>query len=141
MCARALIGWLLLLLSTTGSAATINVLADGTYPPGVYEIPATVVPTGYTVGYVRLSRAAWTDPTTRVDWVSQLSQDSGASWEVLVSGGARGGVVIDASTELPRAYSTIGAILPQPANAGRRIKATVTISGGPVTSSVSVELQ
>ena len=133
-----------LLLAVSASAAPTFeaiLVPEATYPTGVYEVPAVAVPTGYSVGYIRVSRDVWLDPETRAEWTIFLSQDAGSTWTLLSRGSATGGIKVDPRTGLPNPFSKIGASLPQPANTNRRVKATVTISGGPITTTISAELR
>ena len=144
---RWMVGLLgLLMLAVAVWAATpfeAVLLPEATYSAGTYEVTAVSIPTGYTVGYIKLDRSNWTNPATRVNWSVWLSQDGGVSWDndqPIASGGANGGVQIIPQTGLPRAYSLIGASLLQPDNPNRKVKATFTVIGE-VTTTLSAGLR
>jgi hypothetical protein len=119
------------------------VLPEATYAEGVYEVPPVSIPTGYTIGYIKLARALWTNAATRVDWVIYLSQDDGVTWgdPPMAAGGSTGGVFIDQRTGLPFPHSLIGASMPQADNPLRKVKATFTVSGGSVTTTLSAGMR
>lgn len=136
---------IMLLASTRVWAAAptliIPIAPEATYSVGTYTIAPQTVPTGYTLGYMRLSRAAWPNPSSRVAWDIQLSHDAGSTWTPLALGGVGGGVILHPVTGVPLTYSEVGAPLDQPANTNRRIRATFVVSGGSVTTEVSARLE
>lgn len=137
---RWLVRSLLVCALAVGAAQAVTpiettVLSESSYSVGEYTFTAVNVPTGYTVGYVKISRASWA-AGSRIDWNIQLSQDGGSTWAVIAAGGAPGGVSIDPHTGLPRPYSLISAPLAQPENSNRKIRGTVTVSGDSATVTV-----
>jgi hypothetical protein len=115
----------------------VTILSESTYSEGTYEIPSVAIPSGYTVGSIKLDRTAWLNPAATVEWHLHLSMDGGKTWEEPhVAGGARGGIVMNPRTGLPATYSSISVALPEPGNHNRRFKGTVVVSGGTVTTTV-----
>lgn len=136
-----------LLLYGMGHAATpveTPVLSEATYSVGVYTISPVSVPPGYTRVYIKLMRALWLDPGTRASWLIEVSQDGGTTWDTdppAASGSTPGGISINPQTGLPRPFSLIYAALPQPGNPNRKIRGTVTVAGGPITTTIYAGLE
>jgi hypothetical protein len=135
--------WLLLSsVAWAGQPGEITeVLPEATYSVGAYGPFVYNVPPAYNVGYLRMSRAPWTNALSRISWTIDISYDSGATWTPLVAGSAPGGAAIDPSTGLPYVYSEIGAPLPQPENPNRRMRGSFTVSGASVTTEVTARME
>jgi hypothetical protein len=131
----------------------VTILPYAEYSEGVYETPAVNVPTGYTLGYIKINREEWLDPATRITWSIELSQDSGANWQTIVSAGSDGGLRLCPSSPVwrfnsccagpgaPLTCSLVGTSLLQADNPNRQVRGTVTVIGGPVTTIVSAGAQ
>jgi hypothetical protein len=122
------------------------VLPQASYSIGSYAIGAQTVPLEYNVGFIRLSRGLWTDPTRQINWAIEISYDSGSTWTPLIAGSSVGGIVHGYCKPQPCIgpvieYSEIGAPLAQPSNPNRRIRGTFEVSGGSVTTEVSARLE
>lgn len=122
------------------------VLPAGTYPVGTRVLGPANVPVGTSEIELSLDGAAMTDPALHVAITLDLSLDSGVTWNnphpqadpfpvgMTLDGGAKnrqGGAL---------ARYTIGTFLPDSTNPNRRVRATVVISGTPLTTSGTLSL-
>lgn len=126
--------------------ASSVVLAPGTYAIGTRTLGPANVPLGVTAIELALDGAAMTDPALHVAITLDLSLDGGATWNdphpavdpfpvgMTLDGGAKN------RQGDPLAAYTIGTSLPDPTNPNRRVRATVVISGTPLTTSGTLSL-
>lgn len=114
--------------------ATSVILPPGSYGPGTFTLPAAPIPTGITRVTVQVDRASMVSGTLHIDWTLELSQDSGTSWLPWGGAGTVGGAISDPATGLPFSVSSFTVAVPNPANAGRRLRGSVTLTEAVVTS-------
>lgn len=112
------------------------------YPAGAHQIPARNVPDGATVLYFEFARCTTAAPTiwpnvgTTLAIMCEGSTD-GITWTEAGRFTAVGGIHVSYGRE-----SLVSAGLwPMPPFANRRVRATVTISGGPLRTKGMVEFR
>ncbi len=114
-------------------------VASRDYPAGTQPIPSTAIPAGLSSVRLTLTRESW--PDTGGDVISMLidlSLDGGATWTPGFLGfTAPGGVLFDRLGNV-RATSSAFRDLPEPANANRRVRGTVTLLS-PLRTAVTIE--
>lgn len=126
--------------------ASQTVLPPGTYPIGTQALGPATVPVGITEVKLALDGAAMTDPALHVFIGIDISLDNGVTWNsphpaadpfpigMTLDGGAtnrQGG---------PLAAYSLSCNLPDPSNANRKVRATVTIAGTPLTTTGTLTL-
>lgn len=126
--------------------ASTVILPQATYPIGTRTVGPANVPQNATKVEMALDGAAMTDPALHVSMTLDLSLDNGATWNLphpqvdpfpigmTLDGGALN------RQGLPLATYTLGTQLPDPTNANRKIRMTVTISGTPLTTQGTVTI-
>jgi hypothetical protein len=119
---------------------TFTILPQGTYPVGTRTLPAANVPQGAISATLALSRAQWLDPAVKVSARFELSVDGGVTWSPDPSGQSVwpwGNFPLTFESEgdpSGRGTSNVNGDLGDPTNPNRKIRGTVTISGGPLTT-------
>lgn len=127
--------------------ATTTVLPQGTYQPQTRLLGPVTVPQGATELTFTFDRTNWTDPAVTLAITIDLSLDGGATWNNPPEQAAplpfgftsEGGGGLDKHGN-PRTETTGTTSIPQPTNTQRRLRATVTIAGGPLTTNGSVTI-
>lgn len=122
------------------AAQTIPVFS-GTLQPGTRTLPPTVVAVGKTALTLSIDRTNWTDPAVTASMSADLSVDGGVTWlNGWVAFTAMGGPNQAPTPMNPNPnISYVNTDLGDP-NANRKIRASVTIAGGPLTTTVTVVL-
>lgn len=125
------------------------VLPQGTYPIGTRILGPAPLAQGVTTFTLALDGAAMTDPALRVRLDVDLSLDGGATWAADAPGPTfnpfplfmtlSGGATDRAGNPLPT-YFLSSTQIPAPASSTRRIRATVTIAGAPLTTAGTLTL-
>jgi hypothetical protein len=104
------------------------------------------VPTGLTAAKVTIDRTNWTNPAITLSLTIDISLDNGVTWNsphpavdpFPVGLTAEGGIILDKNGQVEQ--TTIQAVpMPQPANANRRLRATLVVAGGSIPTTVTVE--
>lgn len=108
---------------------TSTLLPTAVYGPGTLAFGPVAIPVGITGVTAIIDRAALVSPTLRIDWTLELSQDDGQTWEAWGGAGTIGGP--------PFTTSSFTVALPQPANAARKLRGSVTLTEA-ATTSVSI---
>jgi len=101
--------------------ATVLVLPALSRNPGTTAFGPVAVPTGITQIEVQLDRAGMASETLRIDWALEVSQDSGATWLSWGGASTAGGPPLTG-------VSSFTIALPNPSNAGRRVRGSVTLN-------------
>lgn len=119
-------------------ALPLGTYADGTHAFGPFNLQNSIWRLGADIQRCTTAEpTVWPNKSSTVAVTLELSFDGGATWQ---SGGgftAEGGIHVKADgTELP--YSSFR--FPVPAGTQRRVRGTLTISNGPILSSVGVTL-
>jgi hypothetical protein len=121
------------------------------YAIGSHNLGPVALNVGLRRVAITLERSEWTDPASKVDARFELSLDGGTTWSPNPSGerdfpwgpfpvtfSAFGGIILGKDGQ-PSLLSGFVTDLPQPSNPDRRIRGTVTISGGTVRAPVTIE--
>jgi hypothetical protein len=109
------------------SGKPIRVSPRATYPPGTYNLPTRNLSVGQTSVTASATRETWPDNGGDVlSLITNISYDSGKTWQLLLGFTTPGGIIIDPSTQQPATVSTATTVLPQPNNPNRVISGTVT---------------
>lgn len=111
------------------------------YPPGVIALPQTPVPVGIDRAHLTLDAVQWTDPQTLLSVQLWLSYDSGVTWLPGGGGTARGEPDRRGKTGLPLTTVAFMWTWPEPDNPNRRVKGTLTLSGGSLQTSGVLTLE
>jgi hypothetical protein len=128
-------------------ASSTVVLPQGTYAIGTRVLGPATVPLGLTSVELVLDGAAMTDPALQVTLVIDLSLDGGVTWNSPhpdVDPFPIGATFVGGATNEhgggPLDFYRRGVDFPQPTNAARQIKATITIAGTPLTTKGTLNL-
>jgi hypothetical protein len=113
--------------------ASITFLASGSHAAGTYSLASTSVPLGIVQATLTLDRALWTLTARTAAVTMDISFDNGATWQSLGGFTAQGGTVTDPAG-VTALVSSFTVDLPQPANANRRVRGSVVITGGAVNT-------
>jgi hypothetical protein len=110
---------------------------------GVNTFGPLAVPSGASEADFRVDRTQFLDPASSVNGVLEVSQDSGSTWQAQGTFGDHGGIPGTDPGDPPIAdFYMLGLNLGDPTNVNRRVKLTLTVTGGPfVTSGGSVALR
>jgi hypothetical protein len=108
--------------------ATVLTLPIISQPAGVYLFGPATVPLGVVRATAKIDRVPLVSATLRIDWTLELSQDAGVTWLQRDAAGTVGGSVINPRTGLPFTVSSFTQTLPNPTNANRRVRGSVTIN-------------
>jgi len=107
---------------------TTQVFSSRNYQPGTYNIPSTAIPVGVTKVTMTLNRTNWTNPASKVAFFFERSPDGGATWLFEGAFTAEGGAVTGpdgtVATQTSATFS-----FPDPTNANRKVRGTLTVSG------------
>lgn len=120
--------------------AVITVFPHGTLAVGVHQIGPVSVPQNISAFSLALARAEWTAGVD-LDMKMDLSLDDGATWNEPAADvtpwplglTAEGGIALD-KNGVPYVSTTLSAGVPNPGSTTRKIRATVTVSGGPLVT-------
>ena len=126
--------------------SSTTVLPHGTYAVGTQLLGPAAVATGLTQASLALDRGEWLAGGTLALTID-LSLDGGVTWNsphpdvdpYPVGLTAEGGVALD-KHGVAYTQTILTVPLPQPASTTRRIRATVTIAGGPLTTTGTLTL-
>lgn len=118
--------------------AVTRVLPLGSYPDQTRALGPVALPTGASSISLSLLRCTpsnltiWPNASTTVALNADLSLDGGTTWQPWFTFTSQGGQVTPegGSTVAPTTYFTTS--IPAPANANRKVRATLTITGGPL---------
>lgn len=103
-----------------------------TYQAGTANLGPATIPLGVTYFRLALSRAFWTDPAVTISAQIWISWDGGDTWQFFGGWTDNGGDHYgDGGVLMTESYLAVAPI-PEPENTQRRIKAMVTIAGGPL---------
>jgi len=107
------------------------VVARGVLTVGKLAIGPVAIPLGVVAVGIVLSKANWLSPAVRASIQVDVSMDSGANWT------PRGGFIDE-----PGAGADVHAVLTarEPNNPNRLVRATLTVAGGPLDTTISVRL-
>lgn len=122
-------------------ASTI-VLPQGTYPIGTRTLGPANVPQGVSSVELQLDGTQMTDPALHLTVGLDLSLDGGATWASTNPGVATDPFPVAMETQggsktrtgAPVPIYNLGTNIPSPSSSTRQIKATVTITGTPLTT-------
>jgi hypothetical protein len=92
------------------------------------------VPEGLTRFVVTIDTTQHLNPGVVVTLGVEMSQDAGATWQVLTTTARGGGVVTDEDTGAGITTMHIETLLPQPNNLQRRLRFGMQIEGGSLTT-------
>lgn len=119
------------------------VLPLANYPNGTRTVTARVIGDDATKLKLEIQRCTsaapsiWPNASTQLQVDLEVSYDGGSTWLAAGGFGAAGGVHVSrGGTELPITFGRFGV----PAGTNRQLRATVTISGGPLRSSATLEV-
>jgi hypothetical protein len=122
-----------------------TVLPQATYHPGTRTTPNLSVAQGMTGVTIEFDKTlGWTDPAVTLDVTLDLSLDGGATWNTPaadvvpfpVGFTAEGGG--NDKNGVPYTSATLSTSLPHPELTNRRLRATITIAGGDLTTSAAI---
>lgn len=105
----------------------IRVLANKNWQAGTHSFDSTVVPVGVTTIRAAIDRADL-DLDAYIKWSLELSQDAGVSWLPWGGAGCSGEPFIDPNTSQDSLVSWFIVNLPNPSNADRRIRGSMTLN-------------
>lgn len=121
-------------------------IPQATYQVGTRNLGPFNVPNGATNVTLTFDRSQWTDPAVKLTARFELSLDNGATWSPNPAGQptwpwgsfpvtitSEGGVIGVPSTQQSIA-------LPDPTNTQRKVRAVVTVAGGPLTTTITVDV-
>jgi hypothetical protein len=123
------------------AAQTIPVFS-GTLQPGTRTLPPTSIPVGDSVLTLSIDRANWTAPAVTASMSADLSFDGGVTWLngwvafTAIGGPNQAPTPINPNPNMSFVTTDLG----DPNNANRKIRASVTTAGGPLTTTVTVTL-
>ena len=117
---------------------TTVILPMAPYPAGTYTMPSTAVPLNISTVKVAVDRTLWADPAVTVDARMEWSFDGGTVWSPGGGWTANGGTMFlrDGTTVSTESFASF--VMPQASNPNRKIRGSVVVAGGTVTSSVSL---
>lgn len=125
-----------------------RILPLANYPDQVTVVGPFTVPVGASSIMLSVLRCTPADPTiwpnasTLLSVQSELSVDSGASWRPFFGfTDQQGGQLPDEETGGVAATSYLATAIPQATNPSRRVRATVTVKGGPLRSACDMTLE
>jgi len=123
--------------------ARFSVLANAVYANGDRQIASTAVPTNlaFVTVYVDVTDIAVAGgENSGVRVLLEFSLDGGANWGLPFVGELRGGQPGGpGGPPSPPFISSIGIQIPDPLNANRRVRGTITVFGGPFRMSAEAE--
>lgn len=114
------------------------------YQNGVYDLGPANVPDWATFIGVELTRCTaatqniWPNESTKFDCIMELSVDGGATWVVAGGMTAIGGVYVNKNGIESQVSDFSVTVSP---GVSRRVRGTVTITGGPLRTEVSIVLR
>lgn len=129
----------LLFIFSTGVFADVTTIATfplASYPNGTRTSSAVNVPDTATSAAVQVQRCTsatptiWPNATTSLSITAELSLDGGTNWTTIGSWTSIGGIDSYHGVETPWSSATFSL----PAGAGRKLRSTATIAGGPLLS-------
>jgi hypothetical protein len=110
------------------------------YPNGVHQLPTYDIPDNATEIEVHIARCTaatptiWPNASTNIDVRPEVSIDGGP-WVAEGRFTGDGGIYVNkAGLEVPETFNTIGL----PAGVNRKLRASVTITGGPLRTQVDI---
>lgn len=128
------------------AAQSTVVLPQGTYPAGTRTLGPVAVPNGTTAFVLSLDRTNWTNVNVKVALTFDLSLDGGTTWNphpdadpFPVGLTAEGGTARDKNGNVVNT-TTLSAPVPDVTNTNRRVRATLVITGGSLTTSGTLTL-
>jgi hypothetical protein len=115
------------------------------YPNGTFDSPSRNVPDAATKLWFEVARCTDADPTiwpsasTVATAVWEYSLDGGQTWQLCGQSGPLGGGINRRRN--PAGQPTAGFEVSIPPGTGRKMRGTLTISGGPLRSSAFIEFR
>lgn len=124
--------------------ASVQVLPLGNYPNGTRNLGPVDIADDVTSVDISIARcttatpAIWPNESTVLTITPEVSVDGGVTWIEAGKSVSAGGIVVSGRTGQEVAVSRSGGSLP--AGTNRRYRVTVQITGGPLRSSATVEV-
>ena len=131
----------ILLACFPASAATIINNQAISVPVGTQQLAAVNVTDGVNTVTASLARdtsgtpTLWTSASTTVQLDVEISFDGGSTWKYAFGCGSKGGILLDRGGGQSTATTVTYVI---PAAAGRKMRATFTVAGSTLTSTLTV---
>lgn len=135
--------WLLLCMMVPASAGEkvpvdVPVSVKGSKPIGDYPVAAFEVPAGITEVSVIFDRTGMADPAARIHFTSEVSKDSGQTWQHFLGGTIHGGAITKGS---PLRDSPVILPLPETTQAGWLMRGSITVESKAETFGAKVRLK
>ena len=125
---------------------------ERSYAVGSRQLGPVNVPDGASLAVIRFGRSAWTDPGVRLNARLELSLDGGVTWCPSPNGQASwpwgvfpvkfsaGGGVRNGPDGNPSTETIVRIPIPEPNNPDRKVRVSMVVSGGDLTTAISVEV-
>jgi hypothetical protein len=125
---------------------TVTILPAATYPPGTRSFGPATVPQNLSHYLLTFDKTSWTDPSITMEVTLDLSLDGGVTWNTPatdvvpfpVGFTAEGGGTDKFGN--PYTEVTRDGGIPQPGTTDRRVRGSMTIAGGSITTSATLNV-